>query len=92
MIELEPARTFVERMLNLSTGHLPPHLLPLLANDGLDVLTYPNTYGGLVLVDEFSEHPSLMEIFKLARELECVWVRFDTHGPQVSELEAFDHD
>lgn len=86
------ARDQVDRVLTLSTAHLPPHLLKALSDNDLGIVAYPNDYGGFVYTDELSEHEELDRITALAQKLECDWIKFDCDACIVEELEVFEHE
>jgi hypothetical protein len=73
----------IERLLALSTAHLPEHVLNV-----PDTLAYPNEYGGFFWVDndEGSHLPELEAVLAFARQHDITWLKFDRDAPEIEEL------
>lgn len=84
-----------EQLIALSTAHLRPETLHSLTDGTASVLAYPNDYGALVYVGERQEtdpdEPDLDAIFKLARQIDIIWIKFDGDALQVDGLPTYEH-
>lgn len=82
----------VEPLVALSTAHLRQETAQRLAEDGLDILCYPNEYGGFIYVGDSQEtiYPELQTILRAAQADGIVWLKFDADAAEVPGLETFE--
>lgn len=83
----------VEPLVALSTAHLRQETAQRLADDELDILCYPNEYGGFIYVgadENISQYPELNTILCAARADGIVWLKFDADAAEVPGLETFE--
>ncbi len=78
----------VSKMLTLSTRHVPPRELPVVAREAFA----DNESCWLLSLGDPppDEAPALAHLLALARGLGCHWLRLDRNGPVAPELPSWE--
>lgn len=81
----------INRILELSTAHLPYEVFKEVKRSGSD--TYrASHYGGVIVYAVANAHgqPELSRVLDFARQKGCKWVNFDEDAPVVDELPTWE--
>lgn len=78
----------IDKMLTLSTSHVPQGELPTVAREAFA----DNEYGWLLLVGglQVPGAPALARLVALARTLDCTWLRLDRDGQVREDLPVWE--
>ena len=90
--------SFIEPLMACSTTHLKPSTMAWLLEDADDgPCIYANEYGAFIYCTDdegmTEDYPGdLLEVYTLAREYDCVWIKFDRDAAEIDALPVYDWD
>lgn len=90
--------SFIEPLMACSTAHLTPETMQRITDEEVPGIAYANEFGAFVYVPEAGEETEegfpddLVEVFALAREYDCFWIKFDRDAAEINALPVYDWD